>query len=138
MKISNQQETKDLQDMIINNFNYLEDEFQEMNDLESQFNFLRENLQVSDYSVGKPESIELYRKTTIVSDIEDGYKSGNSFASERFSSNFPSHQNSNSNPTPSAPFIKSIAVTPRVTTKEKSVSSKFPILTSVTIDLNNI
>ncbi len=137
MKISNQQETKDLQDMIINNFNYFENEFQEINDLESQLIFLRENLQVPDYSSGRPESIELYRKTTIVSDIEDGYKSGNSFASEK-NSNFSSHHNSNSNPPVPSAFIKSIAVTPRVNAKEKSVSSKFPILTSVTIDLNKI
>lgn len=136
MKISNQQETKDLQDMIINNFNYLEDEFQEINDLESQLIFLRENLLVPDFSGAKPESMELCRKTTIVSDIEDGYKSGNSFASEK-NSNFSSHHNSNSNPTPSV-FIKNITVTPRINTKEKSASSKFPILTSVTIDLNKI
>ena len=134
MKISNQQETKDLQEMIINNFNYLEDEFQEANDLESQLILLRESLQIPDYSGVKPENIELFRKTTIVSDIEDGYKSGNSFVSEK-NSKFSLHQNSKSNPTPSA-SIKNITVTPRINTKEKSVSSKFPILTSVTIDLN--
>jgi hypothetical protein len=136
MKISNQQETKDLQDMIINNFNYFENEFQEINDLESQLVFLRENLSVPDYSGGNPESIELCRKTTIFSDIEDGYKSGNSFVSEK-NTNFYSHQNSNSNTVNSA-LIRNVTAPPRINAKEKSVSSKFPILTSVTIDLNKI
>lgn len=136
MKISNQQETKDLQDMIINNFNYLEEEFQEINELESQLIYLRDNLSVPDFSGTKLESMDLCRKTTIVSDIEDGYKSGNSFASDK-NSNFSLNINSKSNPTPSA-FNKNAISMPGINTKEKSGSGKFPILTSVTIDLNKI
>jgi len=130
MRISNQQETKDLQDMIINNFNYLEDEYLEIDELESQLIFLRDNLVANS---DKPESIELCKKTTIVSDIEDGYKSANSFASDKNSnfSNYNSNQHSSS--------IKNITVTPRINLKEKNhLNSKYPILTSVTIDLNKI
>jgi hypothetical protein len=142
MKITNQQETKDLQDMIINNFNYFEEEFQEINELESELNLLRENLSIPDYS-GKPESLEIYKKTTIVSDIEDGYRSANSFASENYcniSNACNNNQinnnivNTNNNPN----YIKNITVTPRINLKEKNINNKFPILNSVTIDLNKV
>lgn len=131
MRISNQQETKDLQDMIINNFNFLEDEYLEIDELESQLIFLRDNLMANSE---KPESIEICKKTTIVSDIEDGYKSANSYASEK-NSNFSNYNYSNQH----SASIKNITVTPRINLKEKNLlNNKYPILTSVTIDLNKI
>lgn len=115
MKISNTQETKNLQELIINDFNYFEDELQEMKDLECQLFYLRENLSIYDY-VLKPESLEIYKKNIVLSDIEEGYRSSNSVSDK---SNSSMGKNN---------FIHKKS--------EKQKPTKYPLLTSVTIDLN--
>ena len=116
MKISNLQETKNLQELIFNDFNYYEEELEEMKDLECQLYYLRENLCIYDY-VLKPESLEIYKKNIVLSDIEEDYRSSNSVSDQSINksvskNNFYSKDN------------------------EKQKSGKYPILTSVTIDLN--
>ena len=115
MKITNTQETKNLQELIINDFNYFEEELQEMNDLEYQIFNLRDNLSIYDY-VLKPESLEIYKKNIVLSDIEEGYKSSNSFSDKSNKSVGKNYLINKMN--------------------EKQKIGKYPLLTSVTIDLN--
>jgi len=115
MKITNTQETKNLQELIINDFNYYEEELQEMKDLEYQLYYLRENLSIYDY-VLKPESLEIYKKNIVLSDIEEGYRSSNS-VSDKSSTSIGKKNMINKN-------------------NEKQKTGKYPLLTSVTIDLN--
>lgn len=115
MKISNTQETKNLQELIINDFNYFEEELQEMKDLECQLFYLRENLSIYDY-VLKPESLEIYKKNIVLSDIEEGYRSSNSVSDK-----------SNTSVGKNNLIIRK---------NEKQKTAKYPLLTSVTIDLN--
>lgn len=126
MKISNQQETKELQDLIIKNFNYFEDEYFEIENLEYQLQYLKEGLSLYDY-VLKPESLELCKKSNfILSDLEDDYKSAYSSLSEKNEdySNFGFKNNQNN---PSRPLLNTL--------KERN-NNKFPISTSITINLN--
>jgi hypothetical protein len=116
MKISNLQETKNLQELIFNDFNYYEEELEEMKDLECQLYYLRENLCIYDY-VLKPESLEIYKKNIVLSDIEEDYRSSNSV----------SDQSTNKSVSKNNFYSKD---------NEKQKSGKYPILTSVTIDLN--
>jgi hypothetical protein len=116
MKISNNQETKNLQELILNDFNYYEEEVEEMKDLECQLYYLRENLCIYDY-VLKPESLEIYKKNIVLSDIEEDYRSSNSV----------SDQSSNTSVGKKNFFSKN---------NDKQKSGKYPLLTSVTIDLN--
>ena len=115
MKISNTQETKNLQELIINDFNYFEEELQEMKDLECQMFYLRENLSIYDY-VLKPESLEIYKKNIVLSDIEESYRSSNS-VSDYSNTSVGKNNLINKN-------------------NEKQKTAKYPLLTSVTIDLN--
>ena len=86
-----------------------------MKDLEYQLYYLRENLSIYDY-VLKPESLEIYKKNIVLSDIEEGYRSSNS-VSDKSSSSIGKKNMINKN-------------------NEKQKTGKYPLLTSVTIDLN--
>ena len=115
LSITSRQEVKDLQDLIINCQNFYDEEYNEINDLEFILKDLKSKIEFN--HVKKFDSYET-EKELLLSDPDEGYKSTNSYVSENL------NHNRNFNIGKIESQIKS----------EKNI--KFPMLTSVTIDLN--